>query len=190
MSSNILSVPNPRKEVTPLLYDLTEVLVAEGRVHEISFVTPSKAPELMSVFTRACFTLARYASDLSLQRSLAERRIADRQAVMIIDVIPEKIKEKKLTSNDATRQAFLDLDPEYSEAVVAEAHVSAALMLVQGKLKAMESALNAVKKILGDTQSVYHRSNPNMSTGGFDKPATPDTTVNAPHGLLIGKPRY
>ena len=187
MNLDTLIVPNPAKELSPIRLDLTAIHAAEGRTMEIAVVTTGKAPELMAVFNQACFQLARYYSELRFLRTLAEQKLAQRRAVVIIDIVPEKIKEKGLSQNEATRNALVDLDPEYQQCETTVAQLEAAVIYVEGKLRAMENNLNAVKKILGETNNVYHRANPNLSTSGFD---APQPTIETQSGLKIGKGKY
>lgn len=185
MTTNTFVTPDGKQ------YDMTVINQAEDRVHEIAVVTPTKAPELMALFSRACFTLSRHLASMYLGYQNAKKATANRKAVMIIDVIPTKIAEKKLSQNDATRQAFLDLDSEYSEALDKENQFEAAVMLVKRKIEDMEGALNAVKKVLADTDGVYRRPNYNMNdvTFGEHGHAPMDVTTTST-GFKIGKPRY
>jgi hypothetical protein len=189
-----LIIPNPKKELTPIRYDMRVINYAEGRVSEIAIVTATKAPELMATFSKACFELGRHFSDLHLQHRLAKKRLNDRKAVLILDSIPDKIQEKKaakkdVSNNEDTRQAIMDLDPEYSEAWVAEAQTEAALLLIERKVKDMEGALNAVKKILGETYGIFHRPNPNMNNVVEERQSSPQETSEV-RGVKFGKVNY
>jgi hypothetical protein len=203
MNPNTLTVPSPFREAgdAPLHYDLTEINAAKARVHEIAIVNSIKSPELMSVFARACFTLASHFSDLHLKHRQAEKWVANRRAVLILDVIPEQSKIKGVGNNEATRQAFLDIDDEYNKASNAEAHLDAALVLIREDLRNMEKCLSSVKAILAETSGLQYRTNPNLSTGGMDsddrREAVLGVTSDAPvqqtqtfGGMKVGKPRY
>lgn len=202
-----LTFPNPGKSIAPIKLDMSEVNFAEGRVPEIAFVTPTKGPELMSVFSKACFVLGRHVANVYFHHRMAKKRLGDRAAILLIDVIPDKIKEKDLRDNEQVRQAFLDLDPEYSAAHVAEAQTEATLMLVERKLRDMEGALNAVKKAVDGQYGIFSRSNPTLQTGGIpsldleDQPIyslgtsgpVEHTTTGRPNNgtpMKIGKPTY
>jgi len=204
MNPNVLTVPTPFKEAgeAPLHYDLTEINAAKARVPEIAIVNAARAPELMSVFARACFALASHFSDLHLKHRQAEKWVSNRRAVLIIDVIPEKSKAKGVGSNEATRQAFLDLDDEYNQACNAEAHLEAALVLIREDLRAMEQCLSSVKRILTETSGLQYRPNPHLSTGGMDSDdrlplefqtdddRVPFSNTSPGPGFRVGKPRY
>jgi len=192
-----ITVPNPKKTGTPIKYDMSNVATAESRVHEIAIVTPAKAPELMATFSQACFTLGRYAADLFLQHRMAEKRTEDRKAVLIVDVIPTQLEQKKLGSNETNRQALLTLDPEYSDATVAEAETEAALIYVERKLRDMEGALNAVKRAAEIMNAIQYRSNPNLSTSGMeealeesDRLRRESNARQSQNGYRVGKATY
>jgi len=180
---NALTAPNGAT------YDMELVNRAEQRAQEIAIVTPAKAPELMATFSRACFDLGRHLAMATLAYEKAKQATANRKAVMIIDIIPEKMSEKKLASNETTRQAFLDLDPEYRAAVEAEGVHKAILVYLKRKIEDMENALNAVKKVYGETDNVYRRANPALSTGSIDPDHVREQNT-ATGQLKIGKPNY
>jgi hypothetical protein len=197
LNEGYLTVTNPLKDLASIKYDIRDVLDAEARTAEIAVMTPQKSAELMAVFSRACFTLVRTYSDLLFQHRLAERRFKERRAILVIDIIPGAIKDKGLTQNETTRQALMDLDPEYAHLEIIEAQLDAARTYIQGKLRAMEGNLNAVKKILGDTSAVYNRGNPYYNTGGLDSgdiveqsPQDFRPQVTETSGIKIGKSRY
>lgn len=195
-------------------YDLSLPNTAEGRVHEIAFVTRPKAPELVALFARAAFALGRILPEVYLGYVLSGREVARRKAVVTIDVVPSQLTTRKLPSNAENRQALLDSDEEYNKALEREAHFDAAVMLLKLKIKDMDSAINALKKVIVDTEQVYNRpnfntSNTNMDAGqnedkdwvkkewDFNDPQdtspldTPkQQTTATPTGFKIGKPRY
>lgn len=184
--SKQLVVPNPLKDLAPLVYDLEVVSGAEERINEIAVVTPTKAPELLALFSQSCLQLARCLGDLYLQYSFAKRRVSERRAIMIIDVIPEKLKDKKLPQNEMNRQALLDLDEEYSRAILVENQLDAALELIKNRLRLMEGNISAVKKVIGDTSKTYIRYNPNLITGEIQDSEVPGHEESS----FFGKPRY
>lgn len=83
-----------------------------------------------------------------------------------------------------------------------EAEYEAILLYLRRKIDDMEGALNAVKKVVGETEGVFRRPNYNMSAGGpetFEEsgqirpdPATnPEPLPVTTHGgLKVGRPRY
>jgi hypothetical protein len=115
---------------------------------------------------------------------------------MIVDVVPGIIAAKKLDKNETTRQALLDLDPEYSQLVQKENEYEALVMYVRRKLEDMESALSVVKKIYGETSAMNIRPNYNQFETQFEAqyvkpdPDTSSISSTTPSGFKIGKPKY
>jgi len=179
-TDNSISTPDGKS------YDMTLPNQAEARVQEIAYVTRPKAPELISVFARACFVLSRHLTSIYLGHQMAIKAAANRRAVLLIDVIPGILAEKKLTSNDANRNSLITLDPEYDRLSTAEVEFEAALLYVKRKIEDMESALNATKKVVGETDAVYNRPNYNWAETGDLQPK-PTQEVG---GLKFGKPNY
>lgn len=175
-------------------YDMAYVHQAEARAFEIAIITPAKAPELMSIFSRACFSLGRALRSLYTGVEQAKKARDNRKAVMIIDVIPAQLEKRpNLSDNADTRKAFMDLDPEYGAAQDKLIEWEAQLLYVQRKLRDMEGALNAVKSAMRDTEGVWRRPNYNASGAGaadINELVDPQPTTTTPSGLRIGKPRY
>jgi hypothetical protein len=165
------------------VFDTTLIEEAEGRMGEISIVTATKAPELMSLFNRACFALGKIVPKLYAGSLSAQKSVAIRKAVMIVDVIPGVIAAKKLDKNEATRQAILDLDTDYSAFVEKENEFAVAVMLFKQKLVNMESALSMTKKIYGETSAMNNRPNYNQFNTQF-----PEDTVEATKPFQTGVP--
>jgi hypothetical protein len=170
--------------------DTEEVDTAEDRVHEIALVTPLKAPELMSVFSRACFKLARILREAHLSALLTDQALSRRRAIVMLDVVPEQLVLKKLSNNDAHRQAILDLDPEYADLHLKSQQWDVIVAYLKRQADNMEGALNAVKKAIQDQEGVYRRANYNMSDISTEsvQESVPVQTTNS--GFKIGKVQY
>jgi hypothetical protein len=168
-------------------YDLTLVNQAEARAHEIATVTPITAPELLSLYCRASFSLGRYLHDLYLAHQRAVKMTANRKAVMIIDVIPSLVESSKKTSQNAdVRQGYVDLDPEYSNLLDIETQYEAGLMYFKRKIEDMENGINSIKKVIDATHSMYDRPNYNLSIGSISQ----ESQTEMVSGMTFGKARY
>jgi hypothetical protein len=183
-----ITIPNVRDPLHPLTYDLTSVLAAENRTHEIATVTPSKAPELMATFVKACFDLAKMFAELQYQNRLAERAVDVRGAVVTLEIAPKVIAEKKLGNNAEIREAIINVDPLFNQAVSDGMEIEALLALVRGKLQAMEEALNAVKKVMSEATPSFIRNNPDLVTTQNSIPTLRETQVVG--NMTVGKARY
>jgi hypothetical protein len=201
-----LSIPNPvgAGGTVRSRFDLSNVMTAELRVSEIASVNAHKAPELLSVFALAMRDLSTHFAQLQYLSSVAARKKRERRAVVVLEIIPGKLAEKKVSNNDTNREAVIELDPEYAALCDVEAEVEAAYVYVREKARNMESHLNAVKKILdsatGFTPSTWVVPNtiPNSQVGYYDDnpertAATPPpqiTTTTTNPRFKIGKANY
>lgn len=208
MVSDTLEIPDPVKSGSVVRFDLSEVHAAEARIREISTVNGPRAQELMGTFSKACFTLGRILPTIHMNHRLAEKRVGDRLAVIVVDLMGEIIRTKDLANNDTTRKAILALDAEHSQAVEDEIKTQAVLIYVERKLRDMEGAFHAVKKIHETTMGVTTRANPNLAheqvkedlTEGerlaLEEPSPPPPSAPKPAttkvmgNVAFGKPKY
>lgn len=159
--------PRGKGETQALALDMTNCYKAEGRIQEVAFVTPHKAPELLAVFNETFLELTRYLSQLDYELNVAERAANKVRAIILLDKVPEILKERGLATaksplgSEDIRTAILDTDQEYQEALERCDKIRAISKLLQGKLKAIEMAYTSVKKIIGE--NVYNAKNPNLT---------------------------
>lgn len=169
LDSENLMVPRGLPNLAPLSFEVGEIRRAEERIQEIAFMTPSKAPELMAVFNKAYLDVCRISSAVEYEYELASKHLRETRAVLLIDKVPQRLKEKGLSTTKSPngsedyRQALLDLDPDYSKAQETLINIKCYLSLLEGKKKSIEMAYTATKKILGE--SFQNRSNPHLTTG-------------------------
>lgn len=189
LNNEQLSVPNPRKDgELRIRFDMRNVFRAEGRVEEIAFVTPTKGPELMATMSVALRDLSGYLAQLHYLSGVASKKKRERRAVVVAEIIPSKLAEKKLSNNDTNREALVELDPEYSAICDVELEVEAGFIYIREKFRSVESHLNAIKRSLDATaQFLSYSPNQNLtqSLGTIERNAT--TMIN---GLEIGKASY
>ena len=160
-----LTIPNPdpRGDSIVIRYDMKRVFEAEARIEEISFISNTKAPELLTKFSLAMKDLGEHLADLGYRESVAKRKMRERRAVVVMEVIPAKLAEKKLSNNDTNREAVIDLDPEYSAATDVLNQIESSFILIREKLRGIESAINSTKKVL-DTLPAPWTPNPSLVT--------------------------
>lgn len=179
-----LTIPNPNKQGDlRLRFDLKNLFSAESRVEEIAFVTPQKGSELLAVFSVALRDLSTYLAQLHYHCATASKKKRERRAVVVVEVIPSKLAERKLSNNDSSREAIIELDPEYSAVCDVENEVEAAFIFVREKFRTIESHLNAIKKAMDATANLVSMANPAL----VQTPAPPSYVTTAPNGLKIGK---
>ena len=135
-----------------LSIELDYAYQAESRIREISFVNKHTAPELCATFNAAYARLAQTFSMLLYKLGQAEIAVKRRKAVLTLDVIPEKMAEKKLgKANEDIREAFYYLDEDFVKAKDSLASIEAAKELIYIKMNALRMAFEATKAVLKDT---------------------------------------
>lgn len=139
----------------PLVLKMAVIHNAESRAQEIASITPGKAPELMYLFNQAFSEIVEMLSKVEYEYEIACRHSREVQAVIVIDKMPEKIKAKNLSNNAETRQAIIDLDPDFQQAKEQEIMLHSIKTLLEGKRRSLENCYTAAKKVLGDS---YHKT--------------------------------
>lgn len=135
-----------------LSIELDYAYKAEARIHELAFVNKTTAPELCAAFNSAYARLAETFGMLLYKLGQAEIAVKRRKAVLTLDVIPDKMTEKKLgKGNEDIREAFYYLDDDYVKAKDALASIEAAKELIYIKMNALRMAFEATKAVLKDT---------------------------------------
>lgn len=186
LTRDSLTIPNPRPGELRLKYDLSLVSYAEDRIEEIAFVTPHKGPELLATFSKALRELSRHLAHLHYQCSVASKKRRHRRAVVVIDVVPTVLAEKKLTNNETNREAIVELDPEFSAVCDVEGEVEAAYVFIREKYRTLESCLNAVKKSMDASSSMLNFiPNHDLVQVPGQQPQT-----KTPGGMAIGSGKY
>lgn len=149
-------VPRALPGLTPLAIDLTEVIRAESRIHEIATLSAGKAPELLAAFNLAYIEASRAIALLEQELSQAKRRCDQVRAMVILDRVPRVLAERGLASSKSPmgsedlRRAVLDMDPDYQQAAQLVADIDGSVEVVRSKLRGIEMAYNSVKKLLSD----------------------------------------
>lgn len=155
-----------------IVLDMTNVYIAEGRIQEVAFVTPHKAPELLSTFNVTFLELTRHITKLDYERNVAKRVANKMRAIILLDRVPAILKERGLATakspagSEDLRQAILDIDEPYQTACDRVDQITAIMKLLQGKLTSIEMAYTSVKKIIGE--NAYNMNNPNLKHGSSE----------------------
>lgn len=167
MSDSMLMIPRGRVGLAPIAIDLAALKEIENRIPEVGFVTPQKAPELLSAFNVAYLDLAKFSALIEAEL-VGAKHFADRlKAVVTLDKAPTILREKGLTTaknpagSEDLRSAVLNNDPDYQKAQDWIAQLECYKALIDGKKKAVEMAYHSVRKILGDSNA-HNYKNPNL----------------------------
>jgi hypothetical protein len=148
--SIVLSIPIVPKEgeYSTLSLSMTRILKAEKRGEEIAFVTPGKASELLATFNRAYLDASEFYARTKLEYNRAEDALNKVRAEILIDKMPDLLREKKIGSSADIRQAFIEADPAYQDAKEKMDFIGAMLEYLRAKSKYLENCFTSVKKIM------------------------------------------
>ena len=167
--------------------DLSLVYDAERRIPEIQFVKKETAAGILADFMQG-YGQANNAHAL-VSKLLAETENAAkrRRAYVVLDKAPEILKEKGLvtarnpTGSEDLRNSVLELDEEYQQLVDRISFLVAVKSLIAGKMKNLQMAYDAVKKII-TPDSNFFRPDTSINPDEIGNYAIGDTG--------FGKPRY
>lgn len=165
-----ITVPKPEGG---LVIDMGAIAKVEARLHEVAFVTPQKAPELLSTYNAAWLEISKHVVMLKGIRFDFDKLRRQRKSILTLEVGPQKLKELGLVSsknpggNDDLRQAILDGDEQYSTLESQIHQVDCVIELFKYKATSFENAYTAVKKIMGEDAygPMSYNDNPNLSGG-------------------------
>ena len=153
----MLSVPRPQEGQSPFEIDLTLAYHGEASLPALASASSGNALSLIATFQRAYSSLARAYSLAYREVELATVMSRKRQAVLVLDMAPQILKEKGLsTARNAAgsadlRQAICYADDQYCKIENYRAAVESIKELVKLKLDSMRSATFAAQCILKGT---------------------------------------
>jgi len=188
----VIRVPRADPNLPPLVLDMSEIYVALGRKEEVAVVNSHKAPELLSTFNIAFLNCSRLINALEYELGVAEQRIREIKAVILIDRMKDLLEEAGLSNprnplgSEDIRQAMYERDPEYKRAFQLADNIKCYIKNLVDMRKFFQNSYDSVKKIMGtDMQSAHARQNPylavSLSSGGNNQP--PATTNNQAQAL-------
>lgn len=149
---------------TPIVISLEEILRAEQRQDEVATVNSTRAPELLAEFTKQWLNLSRLVAQVTAERNRAEKELNKRKSIILVDLMPERLAQKGLSSSADNREAIITLDDEYIKLGDTFDQISAILELLKGKLRSFDMAFTSVKRII--TSDTYMQFNKNNSLSG------------------------
>lgn len=194
-ADKIIVCPRAGTSVDAIAIDLRKILEAEQRMIEVQAVTPAKASELCTVFTISWRDLHQNICQLESEKVSALKIVDRRKAVITLEVMPQILKDKGLSSNKETRESVLALDSELQAAQDVVDQISAIIELLRGKLKAFEWSYATVKKIMGSSDAFNYlgRTDDRLSANPVDEESpAPISNAPAPGSARsrFGNPRY
>ena len=176
MEMTIIRVPRALDGLEPLTFEMGEIYRDYHRQEEVAMVNSIRAPELLTVFNRNYLTLSRYINILQYEIDVANRRLEEAKAILIIDKLPGLLSEKGLSSprsplgSEDVRQAFLSQDADYQRFRQLLEILNLHLTNFETYRKGFENSYNSVKKLIGTDPSSW-RPNPNLTQPAPSSPS-------------------
>jgi len=139
---------------------MTEITSAEGRFDEIATVNTHKAPELMSCFVRGYAWCVEHATNLTAEAVKAETAANFRKAEIILEEVPRILLEKGISgkSNADYRDAIIAMDKQHIILKEQFHHIEMYRDMFKGKMKTIELAYMAVRKVFGSSFDFSNRN--------------------------------
>jgi hypothetical protein len=186
-----LIVPSGTPGLNVVTLDLTRVREAEALLPDIAMTTTAKAPYLLAVFNEAFNDLIGTIRISELEALRAKSTVNQIRSRIILDEVKDVLKNKGLSKDnnpagsEDLRRAVLEANQEYIEAMDRMNFLEVTTEFLRGKLKSMDMAYTAVKKIISDQQTgSYHRA---TDTNGTLSDEVPVGGVQPKNGFV--KPR-
>lgn len=154
MDRHVLLVPSGETlpgggERPDLEIDLGAILQAEARQKEVAWANPGTAPHLLAAFTEAWRRISEKVAGIEYQLVKGQQRVASRKAVVMMEILPDFLRNnKEIGNNPEVRAAVLTRDEELTRLQDRVDRMEAVLKLLKVKAHAFENAFTAVKRIL------------------------------------------
>lgn len=181
-TSIVLSIPGQ----TDLVIPMENVYRAEARIRDLAFVNRDTAGELLAEFNEAYSILSRQYGKVHYLTSSLDRLRRKRKAVLTLDVIPEKLKEKGLATSrspigsEDVREAFYASDEEYDRLSDGLGQAEAVKEMLGLKLRSFYNAIDSIKTVVRSDRTLP-TMNHQEAQHSLSAPMAPlETTVNIP----------
>lgn len=173
----VIYCPTGEANGAPMRFDLGDVLRAEAREREISAVTRDKAKELAKHFNWAWREVMQMVSYLRRQRDLAETRVDEIEADLLLNGVSAVLEQKKLKDSADTRKAVLRLDPDRQKAADVLSQIKAVISYLEVKAKSFERNGRTVQEAVRGGGWEPSGSNPDPEPRRRDPSRTPAEEV-------------
>lgn len=135
-----------------LQIDLAGIARVMNRLSEVASITTAKAPELLSSLNTAHLDLGTLVTTVTYRIQHCKARLRREKARVLLDEVPRKLEDRKVTSSADLRAAIVEADPAVQAAQDTIDQLEAVLALLKTKREATEWAFTAIKRLLGDGQ--------------------------------------
>ena len=173
-------VPRGIPNLAPLTLDMTKVYIAESRIVETKAVGPATAPELKAVFNEANAIVSKYIAWVKYELNQAQTYIDLAKAEVILDKLPEKLreyKEKGIKDNADLREALVTQDTQYRDRKNAYYALEAVKCLLEAKAKSFDRAYWDCKK-------------DDKNSGGYQSFPMKEGELSDPQGNFMGVSQF
>ena len=131
-----------------LSIDLADIIKQEVRLGEVATVNTETAAGLLSTYNEVWLKLNRSVTALTLEKNKAENFYKRSKAEAKLNCTDDAIRAKGHSKASADlREAMVELDTEVINSKDRYDHISAVLLVLQGKQEAFYNAYNSVKKL-------------------------------------------
>jgi hypothetical protein len=160
----IITVRRGTPNVPPLSLNMHSIYLTEQRLQETRAVTPASAPELRAAFNEACNTVTKYIAWIKYEILTAKKNLDLSRAEILLDKVPEVLKEKGIKDNADIREAIVNRDQDYQEKLDVLNTLEATKSLLESKSKTFERAYWDCRDIANDKGRIA--ASPNFSVNG------------------------
>lgn len=142
------------------MLDLRDIGRLEARQVEVQYVTKVKGPELMTALNRGFLAVGKMVALVRSHKRQAEKRLALRRAVVLLDHLPKLLKEKDIDkANEDIREAACNLDTEYARLEDRVDQLAAMLEVLTVMQRGFEKAHGDARRITEQ----WEPSSPNLN---------------------------
>jgi len=140
-----LTIP-PSQNRPAIDIDMGKIREGEERLLEAKVVNPATYTELEFIFNEGYREAKKNLAAIGYEITQADRRIRQVKSIYILDEYPAFIKESKLNDNATNREAFLERQTDYVEAIERMNQLKALESLMEGKIKVFENVCRYMRK--------------------------------------------
>lgn len=122
-----------------------KIAESERRLIEAKTVNGGTYSELEYTFNEGYREARKHLSTIGYEIAKTEKKIRQVKSECILDKYPDFLKERKLKDNSANREAYLEKQEDYTNAMDRLAMLKALESLLEGKIKVFENVCRYMK---------------------------------------------
>lgn len=151
-----------------VVLDLRDMYTAKARLVELQAITRLKAGELLHTFIRAWSDTAKMAKLAERHLTRAKRKLKEVRAVVILDRVPDKLKERGWSTarspvgSEDIRDSVVAIDADYQKASDRLEQIQAAVAFLDIEAETFKMAYFSINKLIDPHERVQ-----NDTSGGL-----------------------